>query len=292
MVNVGVIGASGVIGCRLVVRLQARGLLVRTIVRPGSDRPLPTEIQDIAVADILDQSALEQALQGLDVVVNLATRIPSTGGDWQQNDRIRTEGTRALLATLASQAKPPRLVQQSIAMLHQSSEWADEDGELCGQGVLGSALLMEAMVQTSALDWVLIRGGALYGPDTTRDIRYFEQIRGGAVGLPKESKRFISFVHVDDLAEAFAVALDVPARNAYIACDDRPLTYHELFTGLAATSTMQTSTAALPTLPTLPSFRTSNRRLRMQGWKLAYPDVLAQMQSELSRLPPLYPTGE
>ncbi|MGO0791121.1 NAD-dependent epimerase/dehydratase family protein [Herbaspirillum seropedicae] len=286
--NVGVIGTSGVIGRRLVVKLKALGLLVRAIVRPGSDSPLPTGIEDIAIADILDQSALEQALQGLDAVVNLATRIPSAGGEWQQNDRIRTEGTRALLAALASQAKPPRLVQQSIAMLHQSSEWADEDGELCGQGVLGSALRMEAMVQTAALDWVLIRGGALYGPDTARDIRYVERIRDGALGLPKERERFISFVHVDDLAEAFAVALDVPARNAYIACDDRPLTYHELFAGLAATGAMQTNAAPLPTLP---SFRTSNRRLRTQGWKLAHPDVLAQMQSELSRLPHLYPTG-
>lgn len=270
MKKVGVIGASGVIGRALIPRLLSRGMTVRCIVRPGSGRPPPGDVHEVAEADILDEAGLTQALHGLDAVVNLATRIPAPGGLWLQNDRIRIDGTRCLLSAIAKLSHPCRLVQQSIAMLHQSTELADEGGELFAQGVFASALLMEATVQTSALDWVLIRGGAVYGPGTARDLAYFDRIRHGEVSLPADPCRYLSLVHVADLAEAFAMGLKLPARQAYIACDDHPLSYRELFARLVMPGT---PAAGAPPLSALPSFRVSNRRLKDQGWRLTHPDL-------------------
>ncbi|TDR73332.1 NAD-dependent epimerase/dehydratase family protein [Paludibacterium purpuratum] len=282
--KVGVIGASGVIGRSLLPKLQARGMAVRCIVRPGSERALPDGALEVAEADLLDASALAQALQGLDAVVNLATRIPGAGGDWQQNDLIRTEGTRCLLAALAQQSQPCRLVQQSIAMLHQSPHLADESDELCGQGNLASALWMEAAVQTSPLDWVLLRGAALYGPGTARDDGYFARIRDGEVALPLEPGRYLSLIHINDLACAFATALTAPARQAYIASDDAPLTYRALFAGMRPCGSAKADASPLATLP---SFRVSNRRLKCLGWQPCYPNVFAHWHPSAGRAWPL-----
>ncbi|HDX8940891.1 NAD-dependent epimerase/dehydratase family protein [Klebsiella michiganensis] len=268
--KVGVIGASGVIGRSLLPQLRAQGMTVRGIVRPGSKRTLPDGIQEVVMADVLDESALVLALQGLDAVINLATRIPASGGDWQQNDQIRTKGMRCLLDALAWQARPCRLVQQSIAMLHQSTEVTDESGELCGKGILASALWMEGAVQGAPVDWVLIRGAAVYGPGTARDDAYFARIRDGEVALPNEPDRYLSLIHVEDLARAYVTALHAPSRHVYIASDDAPLTYRALFSGLRPRGSVNANASPLTALP---SFRVSNRRLKNLGWQPCYPGV-------------------
>ncbi|MES2936695.1 MAG: NAD(P)-dependent oxidoreductase [Pseudomonadota bacterium] len=259
--RVGVLGAGGVIGRRLLPLLAAAGhepvALARTV---GALHGAAA----VRRADILDAGALRQAVADLDAVVNLATSIPDGRGrgDWAQNDRIRIEGTENLARAIAAAGRPCRWVQQSVAMLHQGAVLAHEDCELSGQGVLTSAVLMEAMVQGSPLDWTLVRGGALYGADTARDAAFFGRIAAGTLRAPADAERWISFVHVDDLAAAFLQALALPPRRAYIAADDLPTTYARLFARLGVPA--QGVDAAV--LQPLPSFRVSNRRLRGCGW--------------------------
>lgn len=263
--HIGVIGASGVVGRRLVPLLLAAGHSVVAIVRAQAGT-VPAGCA-AKRADILDLSALKEAVTGLDALVNLATSIPDGRGrgDWAHNDRIRIEGTENVVRALEAARQPCRWVQQSVAMLHQGQSLADEDGELSGQGVLTSAVLMEAMVQGSQLDWALVRGGALYGADTARDADFFNRIATGALRPPVDAERWISFIHVDDLARAFLHALDLPAGHAYIAVDDTPTTYARLFSRLRP-HRQAGEDAAAPALQPLPSFRVSNRRLRASGW--------------------------
>lgn len=274
MMKIGVIGASGVIGHRLVPRLLERGATVRCIVRPGSHRSLPCGAHEVVAANILDEGGLAESLHGLDTVVNLATRIPCGRGDWRENDQIRTDGTRCLLSAIARQEQPCRLVQQSIAMLHQSVALASEDDEVCGQGILASALQMEAAIQTSHLDWVLIRGSAVYGPGTARDDGFFAKIRNGEVAMPLEPNHYLSLVHVDDLASAFVTGLTVSTKRAYIASDNMPMTYRALFAALSPPETLRSEASPLFALP---SFRVSNRRLQRLGWNPIYPDVFTYL---------------
>src|SRR5579871_4137231 len=75
-----VTGATGYIGGRLVPELLSAGYAVRCMARdPGklSDRPWSDDVE-IAVADVMDDSAVRRALRGVDVAYYL---IHSLGTD-------------------------------------------------------------------------------------------------------------------------------------------------------------------------------------------------------------------
>jgi uncharacterized protein YbjT (DUF2867 family) len=84
--SVGVVGASGYVGRRLIPELRDQGARVRAIVRrPNADLERVRDIE-IAYADALDADALRLAFEGLDVVYWLVHSMGS-GGDFAELDR-------------------------------------------------------------------------------------------------------------------------------------------------------------------------------------------------------------
>ena len=86
-VRVGVVGASGYVGRRLVPALRDQGAQVRAIVRRPNDDLAKVAGIDVAQADALDRSSLDRAFDGLDVVYWLVHSMGS-GGDFAELDRI------------------------------------------------------------------------------------------------------------------------------------------------------------------------------------------------------------
>lgn len=85
-VRVGVVGASGYIGRRLVPELRDQGAGVRAIVRrPNPDLERVRDIE-VALGDALDRASLDRAFQGLDVVYWLVHSM-GAGGDFAELDR-------------------------------------------------------------------------------------------------------------------------------------------------------------------------------------------------------------
>lgn len=284
--KVGVIGASGIIGHRLVPLLRRQGLQVRSIVRPLTKAPFSDEV---FFADLLEPVSLSEALNGLDVVINLITDIPNdlTRGNWHIKDRLRWEPTRHLVTALMRYRPSCRLVQQSTAMLHRGDTNADESGELLGEGILSSVVVIEACVQSSSLDWVILRGGAFYGPGTTQDRDFFEKIASGRLRPPAESARWISFIHVEDIASAFAAAITLPAQRCYLASDEHPVTYSDIFVSLNQAQTYVSDSAAQ--LTPFPSFRVDASRLRSLGWEIRYADIFTYLKETGLLLPIVNP---
>jgi nucleoside-diphosphate-sugar epimerase len=82
---------------------------------------------------IYDRPALAEAMAGHAAVVNPASAIPPMSrfmrrGAWRDNDRIRTEGSAAVV-TAAIDAGVGRVVQESVTMLYRDcgAAWVDED---------------------------------------------------------------------------------------------------------------------------------------------------------------------
>ena len=110
-------GATGVVGRRAVRLLAEAGHEVTAMARTDEKARLVEGLGATAVrVSLFDRPALERVIAGHDVVVNLATSIPSVARmaspkAWEANDRIRTEGSRILVdAALAAGAR--RYIQE------------------------------------------------------------------------------------------------------------------------------------------------------------------------------------
>src|ERR1051325_3854981 len=114
-----VVGATGILGRHTVPRLVERGHTVRAVVRrPEQAQLLKEEGAEPIAGDIFDRNSLQEAAQGCEVALHLATAIPKAGEqDWSLNDRIRREGTSNLIA-VATQNGVKRYIQQSITLLY------------------------------------------------------------------------------------------------------------------------------------------------------------------------------
>jgi nucleoside-diphosphate-sugar epimerase len=273
---VAVLGASGVIGRNLLPRLVEAGHRVRAGMR---HRSAATDVDGVEQfeTDILDRDAVSRLVTGADALVNLASSIPradGTGGAWALYDRIRREGTENAIFA-CEKAKIP-LIAQSIAMLHCSEQTReqDESSPLHATGPRVPALDAERILAASEGDYRVVRGGALYGPGTSVDDDWFARYERGELSAPGDGSDYLSPIHVADLAAAFHVVLERgSARRAYIACDDEPMRYSEVFEIVAALSGQQRGAPGLGADAVLPGFRVSNAALCALAWAPRYASV-------------------
>jgi UDP-glucose 4-epimerase len=127
-------GATGVIGTRLIPLMLAQGHVVGGMTRtPGKAQALREAGVTPVVVDLFDSSALSAAVNDFrpDLVVHQVTDLPEDVARLpeflERNGRVRTEGTRNLLAA-ARDAGAGRFLAQSVSWfrtdvieLHESS---------------------------------------------------------------------------------------------------------------------------------------------------------------------------
>jgi nucleoside-diphosphate-sugar epimerase len=152
-----VAGASGVIGVRLVPMLVAGGHAVAGMTRsPGKLGALQALGAEPVLCDVYDAGALSAAVVafGPELVMHQLTDLPDDAAEIPEvsarNDRMRSEGTRNLLAAAAA-ASVKRFLAQSIA-------W-----ELPGERAATVRAHEQAVLDAGG---VVIRYGQLYGPGT------------------------------------------------------------------------------------------------------------------------------
>ena len=275
--QVAILGATGVLGRPVVGRLLERGHDVVAVVRDPAKLAAHPRLRAVG-GDILDTETLAAPIKGCDAVLHLATVIPRTGtqSDWSANDRVRSEGTRNLLAAARAHGRP-RYIQQSVAMLLVGPRdvVADEDAPLRPSARLESARDMERAVLECDLPWVILRGGAFYGRGSDR-MEYLTRLaRDGRLAVPGDGGDYISLVHVEDMADAVVRAAESHlAAQVFNIVDDYPVTYRELYEFVASAN------AAAPPMsngpPLLPSFRVSNESARrVLEWQPRFPDYRA-----------------
>src|SRR5215470_8007648 len=267
--RIAVLGATGVYGRHLLPRLVEAGHRIRALVR----RPEAASVAaacgaELAAADIFDHASLRAGLAGCDIAVNLATSLPgpTSKGDYAKNDQLRREGTPVWVRACRD-AGVPRILQQSIAMIHAGGgdAWADETTfqPVAAEGVAAAAIAavraMEATIEASGLDWLILRGALFYGPGTGFDDDWFARARAATLRMPEDGHDYVSLIHIADMATATVAALlRWPSRQALIVADDQPAPWRDVLTyvcSVAGTGPPQPGGRAL-----MPSFRVTNRR--------------------------------
>jgi nucleoside-diphosphate-sugar epimerase len=177
-------GATGVIGVRLVPLLVAGGHQVTGMTRTAAKGPQLRRLgAEPVTCDVYDADALTSVVAAAapDLVMHQLTDLPDRREEIpdyrDRNNRIRTEGTRNLLAA-ASAAGAERFLAQSIA-------WAPPAG--------GEAVAEHERLVLDA-GGVVLRYGTFYGPGT---------FGGDAVPPPPR-------IHIDAAARATVDLLEAP----------------------------------------------------------------------------------
>jgi nucleoside-diphosphate-sugar epimerase len=231
-----VAGATGAIGRRLVPQLIAAGHEVTGLTRSEEKAAGLREAGARAVvADALDEAAVHGALRDAApaAVVHELTSLPHEPDFREQSfaatNRLRTEGTRILIAA-ARAVGARRFVAQSVAFMYEpDGDWIkrEEDPlmEHAPGGVTGAIRELEqAVTEAEGLEGLVLRYGFFYGPGTffAVDGAVADQVRKRRYPLVGKGQGMTSFVHVDDAAGATLAAIERGGAGIYNVTDDEP----------------------------------------------------------------------
>lgn len=238
-----VAGGTGAIGRHAVPALLREGHAVRALAR-SEERAhrLSAQGAEPVQVSIFDRAALAEALQGCDAVANLASAIPPSTKfmdtrAWEANDRVRTEGSAALVdAALA--AGVARYLQESVAMLYpdHGAEWIDEamptDSFPMARANLAAEESANRFTDAGGVG-VVMRFGWFYGPGATHSEEFLDLARRRVCVQMGRADTYVSSIHMEDGGAAVAAALAVPA-GTYNIVDDEPLTKRAYADALAS----------------------------------------------------------
>jgi nucleoside-diphosphate-sugar epimerase len=244
-----VTGGTGAVGRLAVIELVAAGHDVSALARSAERAALLEELGARPVTvSLFDRAALTAAFVGHDAVVNLATAIPSTlralrNSGWRENDRIRTEGSAAVVDA-AHAAGVGRLVQESVVMIYpdRGTAWIDEDVPPVdlprNRGNLAAEASAWRFSQAGGVATVL-RFGWFYGPGSTQTEEMLSQARLGFPLVLGAADGYTSPIHLADAAAAVTAAVDAPA-GTFNVVDDEPLRKREYAAALTAAAGRRT----------------------------------------------------
>lgn len=271
-----VLGASGFIGRRLALRLQASYWALPLAASHRS--PLSAALTDTVQLDAADESQLQALLPQVDAVVNCiagsAAGIVATG--------------RALFAAAARQPRPLRIVHlSSMAVYGAARGTVGEDASLSGEGGAYAQAKLEVENMAAAYGHaVILRPGCVYGPGS---VQWSERIaqwllahRIGDLGAAGDG--YCNLVYVDDVVAAICAALREGGveGQAFNLSLPAPPSWNDYFVSFARM------------LGAVPVSRISQRQLafetRLRAPPLKAAEIAAHLMHGLSiRIPPPIP---
>ena len=295
-------GATGVLGRRVVKQVVAGGHQVLGLSRSAENADwLAQNGAQARTGDLFNAAQVAELSAGCDAILHLATAIPTktrtSRGDWAINDRIRREGTQALLQAAVSHHCRV-YVQQSVTFLYgeHGDDWVDESTPVAAEpgSLLESSLDMEQAVARAAKDQglpaVTLRFGQFYSHDSAHTRSILQSARRGQFPIMGRGDAYWSQIQVDDAAAAVVSALEHPAQAngltpnvTYNVVDDQPARYRDVATFIAqavgarpprrlpvALARLLVGSATVGSLTT--STRVRNQRLKDElGWRPVYP---------------------
>ena len=240
-----VAGASGAIGTRLVPQLADRGHeVIGTSTSAGKAERIRALGAEPVALDLLDRAAVRRAVleAGPDAIVHQATALADLtfsrnfDGTFAQTNRLRTEGTDALLAA-AGEAGVDRFVAQSFASFRNARQGGPvktEDDPLdpappakARESMAAMRHLEEAVTNAGG---IALRYGIFYGAANDGLI---EPVRKRQYPIVGDGGGVASWIHLDDAAAATVLALEHDGPGIFNIVDDEPAAVREWLPVLA-----------------------------------------------------------
>ncbi|GAB4401242.1 MAG: NAD-dependent epimerase/dehydratase family protein [Anaerolineales bacterium] len=224
-----VTGATGFTGSRLAPLLLKNGYQVRAFVRPTSDRsPLSTLTVEWAIGDLSNPETLTAALHGMDALVNIASL-----GFGHAESIVRS----------AKEAGVKRGIFISTTAIFTQ----------LNAGSKSIRFAAEEAIQTSGLDYTILRPTMIYGSKRDRNMwRLIRLLRITPV-MPifGDGESLQQPIFVDDVAQAVLLALqnDISIGKNYNIAGKAPLTYNQVIDTVASALGKRVWKLHLPYMP-------------------------------------------
>jgi NADH dehydrogenase len=235
--QIGIIGGTGFVGSHIVDRLSEEGHQLRLLTRPGSEHKLPSHDAVTPVTgDVGDEAALRQCFEGCDAAIFLIGILREDPAAGISFDAMQRRGAERSMA--AAQAAG---VRRFLLMSANGVEAAQTPYQT-------TKLAAEEAVKTSGMEWTIFRPSVIFGDPHGR-MEFCTQLKQDVIDsplpaplfysglLPKDAGGFrLSPVHVDDVAAAFAAALQNPqaVNQTYALCGSADHSWKEILETIAA----------------------------------------------------------
>lgn len=239
-----VTGATGVLGRPVIRMLREDGHTVCGLARSPSNEALLRRLGAEPVrAELFDPASLSAAVGGSNAVLHLATKVPPRSqaakpGAWDENQRIRVEGT-PLLVDAALAAGVNVFLYPSLAFVYQDGgdAWLSADTARADPNTgVSATLVAEAEAARFAAGGgrgIVLRMGYFYGPEAESTLDTLALARRGGAFLSGSADAYYPAIWVDDAATAVVAALRSAPTGVYDVVDDEPLTRRDLAKAIA-----------------------------------------------------------
>ena len=220
-----VTGATGFVGHAVVHALRARGHDVRALVR-DFDRTRRLESWDVELVtgDVTDAASLAGAVRDCSHVVHLVAIIR---GSQAAFDRVMVGGTRNLLDAAREAGVQRFLLMSALGTSEATKNLVP---------YYGARWHMERDVSASGLEHVILRPSFIFGKDGGVLPLFIRQVKlSPVVPVIGPGTSRLQPIWLDDVAEQFAVALDLPeaANRTFELGGPELVTWNELYARIA-----------------------------------------------------------
>ncbi len=232
-----VTGATGFTGGHLARTLAARGHVVRALVRDaGPAAPLREAGIELAVGDLRDRAAVQDAVEGCEVVYHIAAIYRQAGLAASEYAEVNAKAVGTVIEAAAA-AGASRVVHCSTVGVHGDVEDppADEDAPLRPGDVYqetkveGERIAREAG-ERAGIALTIASPTGIYGPGDRRLLKLFRGVARRRFVILGSGEIFYHLTHVDDLVEGFRLCGETPgaAGRTYILAGGEVTTLNEL----------------------------------------------------------------
>jgi nucleoside-diphosphate-sugar epimerase len=237
-----VAGGTGAVGRFLLPQLIEKGHDVVALVRSSSKAgAVAAHGARTIVADALDREALTRAIREVEpeVIIHQLTALPGVADfkrfdeEFALTNRLRTEATDTMLAA-ARAVGARRFIVQSFCgwpFARAGGPVKTEEDPLdpdpppdFGRTLAAIHHLEDAVRHAQDVEALALRYGFFYGPGTSiaTDGAIVDLVRRRRLPIIGDGAGVWSFIHIRDVAQATAAAIDHGAPGIYNVVDDEP----------------------------------------------------------------------
>jgi nucleoside-diphosphate-sugar epimerase len=253
-----VTGAAGFTAGHLCERLVREGYQVRGLVRDASRcAELRQSGVEPVFGDIRDRSALDEAVNGVDIVYHIAALYRRENVSRKDMWDTNVQGTRNLLDA-ALKAQVQRFVHCSTVGVHgdiknpPANEQAPyRPGDHYQESKAeGERVALEYMAETQ-LPIVVFRPGAIYGPGDLRFLKLFRAIKRKRFIMLGSGQVSYHMIYIDDLVDGILLCgtSDKSVGRVYILAGESAATLNRIVEVISEVLDSRPASLRLPVAP-------------------------------------------